>query len=484
MNFLRTALFIILSASCSFSQTFQDFINRVNAAQYNERTGIVDSFMTAHPQLPFYENDTTVHFIYRGAATSVSAPGDASGWNSTGYSLNKLSTTDLWYLTKKFEPTARLDYKFSINGSSNLILDPKNPNKVSGGYGANSECAMPQFIQPWEIKKKSAIPHGTRQVLQKYSINTSTTYTIYIYLPPNYFQDSTRHFPTTYFQDGSDYLFLAKADTVIDNLIDSNKLEPLIGVFVKPTNRNEEYAYSKRTSYRLFFVNELVPWIDSVYRTIQDPEQRLVLGDSFGGNISALISYNHPDVFGKCGLHSGAFWPNSYEAYNLIVNGSKKEISFVSIWGTYESLYENMRKFRDSLTSQGYSHVWREQYEGHSWGLWRATLDVMLENFFPPQPSFTSEQNDVRPSDFTLLQNYPNPFNPATVIGYRLHVNSFVMLKIFDVLGRNVDVLLNERKPAGEYSVSWDAGKFPAGVYFYQLQTESSIQTKQMILLK
>jgi hypothetical protein len=59
-----------------------------------------------------------------------------------------------------------------------------------------------------------------------------------------------------------------------------------------------------------------------------------------------------------------------------------------------------------------------------------------------------------------------------------------VRIVVFDVLGRTVEVLLSERKPAGEYSVRWDAEKFPAGVYFYQLQTESSVQANRMILLK
>ena len=108
-----------------------------------------------------------------------------------------------------------------------------------------------------------------------------------------------------------------------------------------------------------------------------------MLGDSYGGNISALISYNHSYIFGNCGLHSAAFQSNNYEAYNLIVNGIKKDIKFCSIWGTYESLFTNMRNFRDSLLNKGYDIKWLELPEGHSWGLWRATIDEMLICFFP-----------------------------------------------------------------------------------------------------
>ena len=218
-------------------------------------------------------------------------------------------------------------------------------------------------------------------------------------------------YPTVYFQDGGEYVSLGSAVNVIDNLIDSAKIEDVVAVFVTPNNRNDEYAGSKRDQYRLFFVNELVPYIDSNFSTIKNPSERLVLGDSFGGNISALISYNHPDIFGNCGLHSGAFWPNSYEAYNLIVNGQTKNIKFNSVWGTYESLFTNMRNFRDSLQSKGYQHKWIELPEGHSWGLWRANIDFMLTYFFPKTTTEIKDEITL-PTEFVLHQNYPNPFNP------------------------------------------------------------------------
>ncbi len=74
-------------------------------------------------------------------------------------------------------------------------------------------------------------------------------------------------YPTVYFQDGSEYISLGKAVNVIDNLLDSSKIQPVIAVFVKPNNRDVEYQGSLRNQYRLFFVNELVPYIDANYKT-------------------------------------------------------------------------------------------------------------------------------------------------------------------------------------------------------------------------
>ena len=88
------------------------------------------------------------------------------------------------------------------------------------------------------------------------------------------------------------------------------------------------------------------------------------------------------------------------------------------------------------------------------------------------------------PQKFNLKQNYPNPFNPVTKIGYDLVKNGSVELKIFDLLGREIASLVNERQNAGSYLVDWNASGYPSGVYFYTLQTRDYKETKKMLLLK
>ncbi len=90
----------------------------------------------------------------------------------------------------------------------------------------------------------------------------------------------------------------------------------------------------------------------------------------------------------------------------------------------------------------------------------------------------------VSPVNFNLEQNYPNPFNPSTVISFKLSVSSFVSLKIFDILGREISTLVNEEKQPGNYEVTFDASKLSSGIYFYTLQSGSFVETKKMILIK
>jgi hypothetical protein len=88
------------------------------------------------------------------------------------------------------------------------------------------------------------------------------------------------------------------------------------------------------------------------------------------------------------------------------------------------------------------------------------------------------------PSSYSLAQNYPNPFNPSTVITYQLPVSNSVTLEVFDMLGRTVATLVNQRQAAGSYSVNFNAAAFSSGVYFYKLTSGSFTETKKMLLVK
>ena len=88
------------------------------------------------------------------------------------------------------------------------------------------------------------------------------------------------------------------------------------------------------------------------------------------------------------------------------------------------------------------------------------------------------------PRSFKLEQNYPNPFNPNTVISFQLPVDGQVSLKIYDLLGKEISTLVNEKLAPGTYTVDWNASQYPSGVYFYRLQTEGYTETRKMLLTK
>ncbi len=109
-------------------------------------------------------------------------------------------------------------------------------------------------------------------------------------------------------------------------------------------------------------------------------------------------------------------------------------------------------------------------------GVWRCPLSEL----------WISAQSDsfLFPCKYSLNQNYPNPFNPSTQINFFVPKAIDVTLKVYDVLGREIAVLVNERKQHGEYNVTWNVEGVPSGVYFYRIVAGDFIQTKKMVVVK
>lgn len=460
-----------------FGNQFHTFYDRVNNALVSERTAIVDSFLNANPVIPFIEQDSICQFIYRGNATSISIPGEVNEWDTYSSPMEVLSTTNLWYRSEVFEPDARLEYKFFKDGTL-WIADPLNP-RIVGEYG-NSELRMPDYIQPPELLYYPNIPHGTLHDTTFFSTNLGNSRSIRVYLPPGY-SLSNNSYPVVVFHDGIGFIELALANNVLDYLISQNRIQPLIGVFVPPVNRDEEYVGQLQNQFAAFIAEELMPYIDVRYRTMINPDKRATVGISNGGNIALWIAYNYPNIFGSIGSYSGHI---QYPTSSVFESGIQHSLKIYLDAGTYDlsGFLEITQNFRDVIQAKGYDFRYNEWHEGHSWLNWGAHLDNALEFFFP---SIVEVQNEkIMPNFFTLMQNYPNPFNPSTTISYSIPISGFVTLKVHDVLGNEVATLVNEEKPTGSYEVEFDASKLSSGMYLYTFKAGSFTQTKKLILLK
>jgi hypothetical protein len=95
-----------------------------------------------------------------------------------------------------------------------------------------------------------------------------------------------------------------------------------------------------------------------------------------------------------------------------------------------------------------------------------------------------AEQSCLQFTEYTLFQNYPNPFNPVTAIQLNLPKSSFVSVKIYDLLGREIKTLADGRIAEGEHLFQWDASDLPSGIYFCRLRTDNYIETRKLVLHK
>ncbi|TSA30491.1 MAG: hypothetical protein D4R67_00355 [Bacteroidetes bacterium] len=335
--------------------------------------------LPAHSQTyPYFANDSTVYFIYTGNAGKVALAGDATSWKPT-IPFSNVAGTPLWYLTRIYEPQARLDYKIVVDDTT-WILDPLNTDTCMSGFGPNSELRMPGYQTPPEVAFYPDIPHGILLDINSTSTILGNSRTVTIYLPAGY-GSSDGDYPVVLFHDGLEFLKLANAKNILDYLIAHRMITPLIGIFVPPVLRDQEYTGPTKDSFRQFLVEELMPVIDEQFRTRKDPGDRAMVGISNGGNIALYIGITNPELFGKVAAMSSNYEEDLFTAFQK----KKTDLELYLDMGTYDIplLEELASEFTEVLEKKGYTFIFHTFPEGHSWGNWEGHLRLPLMQFFP-----------------------------------------------------------------------------------------------------
>jgi hypothetical protein len=121
------------------------------------------------------------------------------------------------------------------------------------------------------------------------------------------------------------------------------------------------------------------------------------------------------------------------------------------------------------------TYAWVRQGSSHTW-----THSLKINT----TPVYVDAGSTNLIKDYVLYQNFPNPFNPSTNISFSLPCQSFVSLKVFDLLGRYVVTLVSEELSAGNHTRQWNAATISSGVYFYRLQAGSFVETKKLVFLR
>ncbi len=133
-------------------------------------------------------------------------------------------------------------------------------------------------------------------------------------------------------------------------------------------------------------------------------------------------------------------------------------------------------EFTHVFTSEGTNPYYCEPHGGPG-GTGMSGTIIVIDPVSVPEDELIADE-------FELMQNYPNPFNPSTKIKFSIPNQSFVNVKVYDIIGNEIAVLVNEEKPEGIYEVEFNADNLSSGMYIYQLSAGSFIQTKKMLLLR
>ena len=254
-----------------------------DASERETRIAALWDSLRTYSQIPYAQGDR-VAFLYRGTASSISFPGDHNGWDIVESSAIRIGESDVWMREEILPDDARVDYKIVRNGNE-WILDPDNSKTQLGGFGPNSELRMPAYEpSPW-VERRDGVEQGA------YSRNLSIasdalgyTVTYRVYTPPGYDVNQLSNLPTIYVTDGHEYAddLMGSMRIVLDNLIAEQAIEPIIAVFIDPrvngeNRRNQQYR--ENPAFASFVVGELVPRVDSTFRTNPDRLARGYIGD-------------------------------------------------------------------------------------------------------------------------------------------------------------------------------------------------------------
>ncbi|MBL7873500.1 MAG: hypothetical protein JNM78_17910 [Cyclobacteriaceae bacterium] len=398
MRVLITLLLLPFSLN-AFSQDYhvlkEVMIGFKNSTSSSEQDNIWFSLLKDE-KVPLIVEDS-VYFFYRGEAKTVQWMGDFNGW---GYQKEfdnkgkKISGTNIWYLKCAFPKDARLDYKILID-DTNWILDPENKNQQWSGVGGgspNSELRMPDWHEDSSLIERPAVPKGkivTDLLLNSNSLGYQITYSIY--LPYQY--EKMGKLPTIYLTDGYEYLHpqLGNMKVALDNLIHDKKIKPVIAIFVdnrEPVNRANNRRMNElamNVKYLNFFVDELIPNIESTYPVISDAQSRAIMGTSMGGLTATYFAFTRPDVFALAGIQSPAFYTRP-QIYSLCSNPADPKMKVSMTAGIINDTSADSRKMKELLEASSCEYHYREVNEGHSWGNWRRLIDDILIDLFPYQP--------------------------------------------------------------------------------------------------
>ncbi|MDH3267189.1 MAG: alpha/beta hydrolase-fold protein [Gammaproteobacteria bacterium] len=339
-------------------------------------------------------NGSDVTFVYRGVADKVFLRCWISGLD-TAQPFQPLVGTDLWAATIELPKGSRIEYKFEViaHGEHQLILDPFNDVLAHDPFGANSVCQGFGYVRPeWTLHNPDA-REGRIEDYQLQSKAFKETRNIQVYVPARFRRN--RRYPLLIVHDGADYLKFADLKIVLDNLITSLEIPPLIAVMIQSADRLREYAGDIR--HAAFLSDDVLPFMTDSFPLIDEVSARGVMGASFGGVAALHAAWHNQGLYGRLLLQSGSYAFSdigrhqrgpTFDPVVRFMNqfrespGTPAERIYMSC-GIYESLIYENRSLLPRLQSQGIEVRFEEARDAHNWENWRDRLRNGLSWIFP-----------------------------------------------------------------------------------------------------
>jgi enterochelin esterase-like enzyme len=285
-------------------------------------------------------------------------------------------------------------YNFTVDGVR--TIDPGNPNVKTGSTADTIQSMLEVRGDRPAFYDAQPVPHGEIRThwYQSRSLNMLRRLTVYV--PPGYESDGSIRLPVLYLLHGANgdetiWTRLGHANLILDNLLAAGKTRPFLvvmpfGYGVMPGSaspRGENTALFTRD-----LLEDVIPYIDSRYRTRADRDDRAIIGQSMGGGQSLSIGLNHLELFSyvggfSAGLSKAADFEKTYSSLIADPAGANNRLRLLWIGcGRDDSLFGGSRKFSDFLTENRIRHTFRETGGAHAWMVWRRYLNEVSPLLF------------------------------------------------------------------------------------------------------
>lgn len=469
----------------------------------------------------------TAQVTFLVAAPATTPPGDPvfiagnfQGWNpgSPAYRLTDLGGLT-YEITLDLTVGTTIQFKFTRGDWSKVEKGPNGEEIANRLHAVTGAETLELTVANWaDLPANSTITGDV------------TTHTVpgflggrrvWVYLPPDYDVNVDQHFPVLYMFDGQNVFDQAtsfagewEVDETCESLIPAGLMEPIIVVAVDNGGLSRIYEYTPwydpgfggggGEAHLQEFINVLMPWVDSNYRTRTGPHNTGLAGSSLGGLMPLYAVYAHSDAFGLIGALSPSIWWSGHALLDYAGGQPKPPARVYMDMGTIESgsmvdedgngvddHIDDLRAMRDVMVGQGFvldEDLMVVEDEGgvHNEWHWAQRFPATLQYLFP-QPPPTGIPPGTAPELSLLLPNMPNPFSVTTTLRFEFPRECNAAVRIYDVSGRVVRVLADGEFGPGRHEVIWDGqgadgNDVAGGVYFCSVKS-GDVEARQKVVL-
>jgi enterochelin esterase family protein len=308
--------------------------------------------------------------------------------------MHRVAGTDFFYYETRVEPGSRISYQF-IPDFGTPVPDPRNPRRVPAGPKAEaSSLAMPGWVEPAHLAEAPEGRRGRMETLDFAStLRPGAKASLHVYVPAGYDGGSGRH-PVAYVLDGDGARVQGLVPRSLDNLM-PDRVAPALVVFPGrmdwgATRPDPVEAMQAQVS---ILVKEIVPLIDSRYRTIAAPSARAVVGQAEDAVTAVVAAFGETAAFGALGVQA-VFLLDVIEdvVRPMVRTATERPLRVYHDWGLYglastreaRDLRAANRRFSELLRSKGHQPTGGEAKDGDGWASWRNRTDQLFTALFPP----------------------------------------------------------------------------------------------------